>query len=75
MTIKEFANKYNIPYRIAYEATYLVKPSFPDMVNKEYSEKELIEAVHKNMKRRIDRYQRFIKESTGIINRMVNGNG
>ena len=45
MTIKEFSQKYEIPYNIVYQATYEVKPERNDEKVKEYNEFRLKEAV------------------------------
>ena len=45
MTIKEFAEKYNVPYNIVYQATYEVKPTGNEEKAKTYDEQQLREAV------------------------------
>lgn len=41
MTIKEFSDKYQIPYNIAYKASYVVKPFETMKSDKEYNEQSL----------------------------------
>lgn len=57
MTIKEFANKYGIPYHIAYNATYHVKPISNLVRDRDYLEEDLFTATSKDIEARINRLQ------------------
>ena len=45
MTIKEFSMKYEIPYSLAWQASYDVKPAETIRRNKDFSEKDLYRSV------------------------------
>lgn len=62
MTCKEFANKYNIPYHIAYAATYKVKPVSSMMRDRDYVEEELKTAVEKLLEYRIKKNTAILEE-------------
>lgn len=53
MTIKEFSDKYRIPYNIAYKASYVVKPAETFRCDKEYDEQELRTETVKYAKARL----------------------
>lgn len=53
MTIKEFSDKYQIPYNIAFKASYVVKPAATFRHDKEYNEQELHEQSLKYAKARL----------------------
>ena len=57
MTIKEFANKYGIPYHVAYNATYHVKPISNLVRDRDYLEEDLFTATSKDIEARINRLQ------------------
>lgn len=59
MTIKEFADKYQIPYNIAYKASYVVRPMSAFRCDKEYDEQELYDETLRYVRSRlvIIRYQ------------------
>ena len=45
MTIKEFAKVYEIPYSLAWQASYDVRPTSTLERNKDFSERELYEST------------------------------
>lgn len=53
MTIKEFSNKYKVPYHLAYAASYKVKPVWTMTRDRDYDEKELYKAVHFLLEERV----------------------
>ena len=55
MTIKEFSDKYDIPYHIVYDATLGVKPLASVYHNREYVEDELFSNVTAVIRQRIER--------------------
>lgn len=66
MTIKEFSNKYEVPYRIAYLASYEVKPTEP----LQYDENELIKETLLNLNKWIGRYRKRIESYNKMIRRL-----
>ena len=68
MTIKEFSDKYQIPYNIAFKASYVVKPVETFRRDKEYNEQELYDESVKYAKARLkmltyqlDQYETALK--------------
>ena len=59
MTLKEFANKYHIPYKYVYDASYMVHyyQSSP-FDRKTYYEKALFKAVVQLIESRIERHRK-----------------
>lgn len=55
MTIKEFTEKYDIPYTTVYNASYLVKNQPKEWKNKQYVEKELKDAVKESLNRKMEK--------------------
>ena len=53
MTIKEFSDKYQIPYNIAFKASYVVHPVETFRRDKEYNEQELYNESVKYAKSRL----------------------
>ena len=51
MTIKEFSDKYQIPYNIAYKASYVVKPI--PRYDVEYDEQALLDETLKHVRARL----------------------
>ena len=72
MTCKEFANKYDIPYHIAYAATYKVKPVSSMIRDRDYPEKELLNAVRKMLEQRIRKNRTILDEQVNALNRLPN---
>ena len=70
MTIREFIQKYQIPYHVAYEATYKVKPVSTMIRDRDYQEDELYKAVVEMLAERIDRHKRIIHEQRTFLNNM-----
>ena len=63
MTIKEFANKYGIPYHIAYEATYRVKTISTMRRDREYPEDELFNAASDLIEARINKHTKLVSQA------------
>ena len=55
MTIKEFSQKYEIPYYIAYNATVGLKPVASILRDKDFVEAELYRNVNRMLNDRADR--------------------
>lgn len=72
MTIKGFADKYNIPYHTAYQASYGVKPVSTMMKDREYPEKELFDNLVTMLHNRQFSAQKKMEEAQNLI-RKVNG--
>ena len=59
MTIKEFANKYRVPYHVAYNASYKIKPYASMERDKDFSEKELFEETKKMLESRLKKHHKL----------------
>lgn len=57
MTIKEFAEKYMLPYKLAYEASYKVNPVESDIRLKDFPESDLLAEAKRLVNTRIDAHQ------------------
>ena len=57
MTIKEFSDKYDVPYYLAYEASYKVRPVGTDRRDKDFPEDELFEETKSLIHRRYERHR------------------
>lgn len=53
MTIKQFAAKYQIPYYMAYKASYAATPLDINVSEREYKEEDLLTETRKLVKRRL----------------------
>jgi len=53
LTVKEFSDAYDIPYKTVYNATYKVKPVKNDIYCKEYDEDELYAAVQSEINQKL----------------------
>ena len=63
MTIKEFANKYGIPYHVAYEATYRVKPISTMQRDRDFPEDELFKAASDLIEARINKHTKLVSQA------------
>ena len=72
MTCKEFATKYNIPYHIAYAATYMVKPVSSMLRDRDYPEDAMLDAVRKMLQQRIKKNKAILEEQVNALNRLPN---
>ena len=70
MTCKEFSIKYNIPYHIAYAATYKVKPVSSMLRDRDYPEDALLDAVRKMLQQRIKKNKAILDEQVNALNRL-----
>ena len=61
MTIREFADKYEIPYSIAYEASYKVSPVGTLKRDKDFPEDELFAAADKLLEKRMQYHTKLIR--------------
>lgn len=68
MTLKEFAEKYGVPYKIVYDASYLVHYYQPSPFDrKTYSEQSLYQAVVQLLETRIARHRKNLAELTTAL--------
>ena len=70
VTIKEFADKYDLPYHTVWEATYKVKPESTWFRDRDYPENKLKIALIENTKHRIRRYKKKITEQIDIKHKL-----
>ena len=57
MTIKEFSDKYDVPYYTAYEASYKVSPVGSVKRDKDFPEDQLFEETLKLIHRRYEKHR------------------
>ena len=67
MTIKEFANKYGIPYHVAYEATYRVKPISTMMRDRDFPEDELFDATSDLIEDRANKHAKLLSQANRMF--------
>lgn len=73
MTIKEFSEKYNIPYRYAYEASYKVHADilpFARDIIRDYPEDELIDSLKELAERKMMKHKQVIDKWMKIISKL-----
>jgi len=70
MTLKEFEKKYDIPYNIIYAATPYVRSTSTTMVDRDYPEKELMDAIVHNLAISLDRHKRYLEKYSEMLNRL-----
>ena len=72
MTIKAFAEKYDIPYSLAYEASYDVRPTLRREGNKDFDEQEMKIALRMTIGRKVaknsDQVIKLIKRNAELYN-------
>jgi len=71
MTIKEFSQKYGVPYRIVYESTYLCKPCSSVLRDKEYNEQDLLRAVMSVIDGRMSKQRKVLDETIAMRDRLI----
>ena len=57
MTIKEFSDKYDVPYYLAYEASYKVQPTGSMQRDKDFPEDQLFDETVKLIHRRYEKHR------------------
>ena len=72
MTVKEFSEKYDLPYNIAYKATYVVK-GYGEMQDRNYDEKDLLNETIRYARSRLrvlkcqcNQYETALQNLTGM---------
>ena len=63
MTIREFADKYGIPYHIVYEATYKVSAISTMRRDREYPEDKLFDATDELIQTRVEKHKRLMSQA------------
>ena len=70
MTIREFSDKYSVPYNLVYEATYKV-PCYSTMrKDREYAEDALFDEVDRLLTLRMDKHRKLYSQSQRAFIRM-----
>lgn len=67
MTIKQMADKYQIPYNLAYEGTLGVTPRESALYNREYPEEEVIYNVKEILRHRIIKRKKYIEDVSRML--------
>lgn len=63
MTIKEFAEKYNVPYHLVYESTYKV-PSYSTIrKDREYPEDGLFRETERIIEARMNKHKKLYQQA------------
>lgn len=71
MTIKEFSQKYRIPYHTVYEATYKVKPESTWLHDRDYPEEGLRDELLKIADQRIEKHRRLMEQLTEVRKKLA----
>lgn len=70
MTLKEYAQKYQIPYFIVYEASYKVQPEATFVRERDYREDDLTIAVMEVAKKRIEKHRTLLEQQIDIVRKV-----
>ena len=70
MTIKEFADKYDVPYPLVFDASYSLTPDKKSGKN-EYSERELYRNAMLIINDRVEKYAKKTEEAKTYRNRLI----
>lgn len=70
MTLKEFANKYQIPYNVVYEASYKVQPISTVRRDRDFPEKQLFIETRCVIKNKIDRHRDIARKQAEMLDRL-----
>ena len=63
MTLKEFAQKYDVPYHVVYEASYKVPAISTMMRDRDFPEDELFDATSDLIEERINRHAKLMSQA------------
>lgn len=63
MTIKEFSDKYDVPYNMAYEASYRVSPVGTMQRDKDFPEDDLFVATDKLLEKRMQYHTKLMRSA------------
>ena len=67
MTLKEFAEKYKVPYHIVYESSYMVQPVGTMQRDRDFPEDDLFDAVDKILNKRMKRHTALLRTAQGAF--------
>lgn len=70
MTLKDFAEKYDIDYHTVYNASWRAKPKTQSLKFKEYDENDLKNAVRKDLTERMNRFQDGVDRTKEIMKKL-----
>lgn len=70
MTLREFSDKYKIPYHIVYEASYKVPVVSTLRKDREYPERPLYREVENIVNERINRHRDLLKKQEEIMDKL-----
>lgn len=71
MTLKEFAEKHGVPYHIVYGASYRVKPVATMQRDRDFLEKDLLDAVTAMLQERIGYHRQIIRKDQEMLERVT----
>lgn len=75
MKVKDFAEKYGVPYQVAYASTWLMKPDFRMRRDRQYDEQAMKDAVTELLSQRIKRHQSEVERNKKILAKMNESGG
>jgi len=67
MKVNEFADKYEVPYQIAYNATWLIQPNFRTRTGRNYDEDALKKAVTEFLEQRMKRHRAALEKDERLL--------
>jgi len=70
MKVKDFAEKYGVPYQVAYASTWLMKPDFRMRRDRQYDEQAMKDAVTELLSQRIKRHQSEVEKNQRLLERL-----
>lgn len=73
MTVSEFCKKYSVPYFVAYEATYRIKPVAETEKGNDYKESELVSELGRIVTQRAEKHRLRMERALAIRARLHGG--
>lgn len=70
MTLKEFSDKYGVPYHTVYLASYKAKPISTARRDREYDARSLYKAVYYTLRERILANKKLVDRDVAILRQM-----
>ena len=72
MTVKEFSQKYGIPYAVVYAATFHVSATRLSPLDRcDYKEEELYEAMVNDLEKSIKKHTGFVVSRTEMLKKLT----
>lgn len=71
MTIKEFSDKYKVPYKIVFDSSFPLKPYTSYGERKQYDEEDLICAVLSTLHKKRDKAREVFTKASRMITEVL----